>query len=197
MKKISRILINPFEDLSVQIQIAFGFVFFVLAVLLSYFGRIEFFGILKIIPNVSIQFYEAIYTLLIDVFVLTLVLFLYAFLENKKTRFIDCLNVVLLSSVVMYFVAALTLLSPIDDILKRIMLAIESGDMKLDSLMPFDLTMITFFGIISLVLLVYFFYLLIVGIKLAMNGKKVYQGFIIFGLIILADITSKFIIQAI
>lgn len=197
MKKISRILINPFEDLSVQIQIAFGFVFFVLAVLLSYFGRIEFFGILKIIPNVSIQFYEAIYTLLIDVFVLTLVLFLFAFLENKKTRFIDCLNVVLLSSVVMYFVAALTLLSPIDDILKRIMLAIESGDMKLDSLMPFDLTMITFFGIISLVLLVYFFYLLIVGIKLAMNGKKVYQGFIIFGLIILADIISKFIIQAI
>ncbi|MBE8713529.1 hypothetical protein [Sphingobacterium hungaricum] len=197
MKKISKIFINPFEDLSVQMQSAFGLIFFILAVLISYLGGIEFFGILKIIPNANIQFSEAIYTLLIDIFVLALFLFAYAYLENKKTRFIDCLNVVLLSSVVMYFVAALTLISPIDEILKRIMLAIESGDMKLDTLMPFDLTMITFFGIISLVLLVYFFYLIIVGIKLAMNGKKVYQGFIIFGLIILADTISKLIIQAI
>jgi len=195
-KKFYKTVINPFEDYAERQLLVVGLVLFLGAVLLSYVGQLQFFGILKIIPT-PLTFIKALYTLCIDVTLLTLFLSAYAYLENNKARIVDCFNVVLISSSVMYGLAALTLFSPVQRILDRIMVAINSGDMKLSTLQSMDLMIITFFGLISILLLLYFFYLVVIGIKLAMNGKKLYQGFVIVILVILADATSKFLIQMI
>lgn len=188
-----RLFANPFVDYSEKVLLTVGIIAFAAGGFVAYSGQFDYHGILKIIPASTYSFFQVFAHLFINVLVLTLSLFSFGYFVNKKTRFIDVLNVVLVSFIVIYVMGLLSAVSFAKELTNNILKAIEVGDMKLSTITPADMFMLLFFSLISLALLLYFFYLIVVGLKFVINAKKVYHGVVIVLIVLLADLLCRFI----
>lgn len=105
----------------------------------------------------------------------------------NKVRWQDVVVVMLLSQVVNY-VTGLLLMNPYARSKSEVLLAaVKAGDMMLETVAPFDLFVTVISAIVGLAMLVYFFYLLVVGMKIAMNSKKRVHAVWIILVTLLAD----------
>jgi len=125
----------------------------------------------------------------------TVLLFVFGKIINKRTRFIDILNAGLLFRVPFYLMSLLMIfpfLQSIDDEIKKNPEAVGKLSFK-----PFDLVMIILITCFLIALLVYSIALLFNGFKTATNAKKPLH-YVVFGVIILfAEILSRIILPLI
>ncbi|MBE8719871.1 hypothetical protein [Sphingobacterium pedocola] len=190
---IVRLFVNPFTDYSENVMLTVGMMSFAVGGFLAYFGEFDYHGILKIIPTNTLGLFQVFVHLFINVLVLTLSLFSFGYFVNKKTRFIDVLNVVLVSFTVIYTMGLFSAISFAKELTNNVLKAIENGDMKLSTITPLDMFLLLLFSLISLVLLLYFFYLIVVGLKFVINAKKFYHGVVIVLIVLITDVLCRFV----
>ena len=110
-------------------------------------------------------------------------LFVFGRLRYNKTRFIDVFNVVLIAHIAIYVLLFLTALPVVQNALTAIELEILDKGFVAPELSKLHMFTIGIFGILTLSLIVYFFYLLVVGMKIAMNSKNKVDVFVIIVLV--------------
>lgn len=187
MSSFSQVFINPFANLSDRMMLRIGLVAYVWASLQVYLFRYVPDGVFQQHLSCEISWYAGFVNVAINILFPAALLWLMAKVLYNKVRWQDVLVVVMLAQVVNY-VTGFLLMNPYSrSKSEHILAAIESGDMMLKTVAPFDLFIIVSAGLVGLAMLIYFFYLLVVGMKIAMNSKKKVHAVWIVLVTLLAD----------
>ncbi len=166
------ILINPFDRLSDRKMIFIGLVAYFIASIQAYLFSYAVEGLLHLRPVEGLPWYTGFISHALNILVLASFLWLCSKIFYRRIRWQDVAIVVMIAQVVNY-VVALLMMNPFVRIpFDQIHQAVLAGDMTLTSVSPLDLTIVVAIAMISLALLVYFFYLLVVGMKIAINAKR-------------------------
>lgn len=192
MNKILHILKNPFAVIEDRKLLAFGIISFISGVCLAYFFEIQM-QILRVNPLKTPTLIESFIGHLIIVLALTAMLYSLGKFINKKTRLLDVINVALISMTPLYLIFFENFNGFMYKQTQRIEEAIRSGN-----LMEFQtpvLLIVT--SILSVLILIYFIYLLFVGFKTVVHAKKTWQYFTFFGLLIITDLICSYLINSI
>ena len=179
-------LTNPFEIYNEKKLLTIGIFFLIIAALISSQFDLLLYGSLKILNNYKQLYFAAIFNICITVFSNVAVFFLFGRIRYSKTRFIDVLNVMLVAHIPMYFVLFLTGLPIIEDAQTFIELEILGSDNLQSIVLPKEYALILgLYAILALSLLVYFFYLIIVGMKIAINSKSNWDNILMILMVLL------------
>lgn len=165
-------LTNPFEIYSERNLLIPGIIAVILIAFVASSTDHLIFGSLKVINNYKQTWIVAILNLSITLFSNAIVWFVYARLRYNKTRFVDVLNVVLIAHIVVYLMLCLTALPFVQDAITTIELEVLDKGFQSPEISKIHMFILGFFGILTLFLLIYFFYLVAVGMKIAMNSKS-------------------------
>lgn len=165
-------LTNPFEIYRESKLLIIGIAFAIVAALVSCYTNHLIFGSLKVISNHRQLWYEGILNISITLLSNTLIIYIFARLRYVKTRFIDVLNVVLISHLVTYVMLILTVLPPVQNAITAVELEVLDKGFSSLELSKIHMVILGAFGVCVIALLIYFFYLLVVGMKIAMNSKR-------------------------
>ncbi|TYR35077.1 hypothetical protein FXV77_14110 [Sphingobacterium phlebotomi] len=170
---MERLFLNPFEDYSEKNLLWIGIVGFVLGIIISYFGKIVFDGIIQIHMGVT-NITAIILGNLSNMGILTLGLFMLAKVLYKKTRFVDILNNVLIARIPMLLAGLLVVW------MTKLVPMGKTAEINLAmSLDQSDMMWIALLAIFLLFMIIYFFYLLVIGVRHSINSKKFGHGFLI------------------
>lgn len=185
--EIRRILINPFEDFRDSTLFAVGLIAYLLSSLQVYFFVYVPDGIFQAHGIDRVMWYSGFTNGAINIIVPAIFLYGVGKIVYSKTRFFDVMNVIMIAQIVNYFIALL-LLNPFSKLrLLGVAKAIEQGDMMLKTVPALDVAVLSIGGILAFLLLIYFFYLLIVGMKIAINSKKTIHVLLIVVLVLALD----------
>lgn len=183
MKVFFKQFVNPYEDNSERSLLILGLSFFVIGSILSYYRTILFDGIINVHSVGDLSLTAAFYNNFANVILLSVILFYYGVLIYEKTRLIDVVNVVLISRIVIYLISPVVSIPFIKNSTHKLVEELQEGKFEpLNTPFADMLSMVTM-GFVSIALLVYFFYLMIVGMQITMNSKKI--GHSIFTVIII------------
>lgn len=177
-------LTNPFEIYTEKKLLITGVLLLIITALVSSYSNLLLFGSLKVINNYKQTWYEATANLGITLLTNTLLLFLFARLKNTKTRSIDVLNVVLIAHIVVYVILFVTALPFVRDAITAVELEVLDKGFQAPSISKLHMFILGAFGVITISLIIYFFYLLVVGMKIAMNSKSKIDAILIVGLVL-------------
>lgn len=188
----NNLLLNPFAILNEKKQTTIGLISFVFGIFIAHLMNINI-QILRIDPTEKISLLKSFLNLSICILFLTTAFFGIGKIINKKTRFIDILNAVLLAFIPIY----LTLFQNINNFLtnetNQIVEAIANGDIY--NMSPPVLLLIV--GLLGFTLFIYYIYLLFVGFKTATNAKKAWHYVLFFATLIIIDTLTSYIINSI
>lgn len=184
---------NPFVNNSEKKLLVIGLICFLLAALLSNWGNFMLLGSLKIASTNAKPWYASVFNLGLIIGINALLLYFFAVLRYAKTRFIDVLNSVLIAHIAMYVLLVISVVPFIADFLKSMeFLVLDHIDNPAE--MPVDkIGMMIGFALFSLACLVIFFVLLVMGIKIAVNSKRVSDTIIIVLLVLFLNTALQFI----
>jgi hypothetical protein len=184
---------NPFEIYRENGLLITGLVFAILTALVSSYTNHLLFGSLKVINNYQQLWYEAILNIAITLLTNTLILFVFARMRYSKTRFVDILNVVLVSHLVLYLMLYLTVLPPVQNAVTALELELLGKGEISTEISKAHMFILGAFGILVIGLLLYFFYLLVVGMKIAMNSKRKIDVFFIVLIVFIWNTILQFV----
>jgi hypothetical protein len=136
-------------------------------------------GIKAVLGNVSI------------VFILTIGLFVLARILYAKVRVVDILNNVLIARIPILFAGLLTI--PMGQLLPADLGKDGDAMAALQDMGQLNLLWIAVIAVILLCFIVYFFYLLVVGVKHSINSKKPAHAFLIVITVLVLDVIATFI----
>lgn len=178
-----RLFLNPFEDYSESNLLLIGIAGFVISITISYFGKIVFDGIIQVHVGAT-SLIAIILGNLSNTVILTFGLFILAKILYKNARFVDILNNILIARIPMLFSGLLVVwmakLIPMGKTTKDEISFVASLDQS-------DMLWIAFLALFLLFMMVYFFYLLVVGIRHSINSKKFGHGFLIVVIVFVLD----------
>lgn len=187
-------LINPFEYYSEKVLLCTGLLGLCAAAFFVSNNDLLFLGSLKVVMNHPVSFFGAFINICINLLINTLVLLVFAWFINRKTRVIDIFNTVLIAHLIIYILAVITVLPIVNRSLDEIEKLVFSGSQGTGSAISTQATIILLtVGILSLVLLAYFFYFLIRGTKVACNSKKRSHSILIVLLILIVNTVLQFV----
>lgn len=186
-------LTNPFEIYRERNLLIIGVVFAILTGLVSSYTSHLLFGSLKVISNQQQLWYEAILNNAITLLSNTIMLYVFARLRYVKTRFVDVLNVVLVSHLVLYLMLCLTVLPLVQNAVTAVELEILDKGFAAPELSKVHMITLVGFGLVVISLLFYFFYLLVVGMKIAMNSKRKLDVFLLILLVFVWNTILQFL----
>ena len=187
-----KLLINPFEIYSEKVLLRFGVVFGVITIFVSSITSLLLFGSLKVINYAQVWPVASI-NLGITLLSNTLLLYLFGKIRYAKTRFVDVLNVVLIAHVVVYIILYLSALPIIQGGISSVELAISQNNLTANEISKKDMFVLGFFGMVSLCFLIYFFYLLVVGMKIAINGKSKLNDVIVILIVLFWNLILQYL----
>lgn len=180
---------NPFVKYSEKSIFIFSFILSILGVVFAYYNNIRFDGFLDVHQFEKVSFWQVTLENGINIAVITVLLFIFGKIINKKTRLIDIVNAVLVFRIPFYFIAVLIKIPFMEDFGKNV--AKNSGHLENLKINPLELATVLSIAMSFLALLAYAIWLLFIGFKTATNCKKIIY-YVVFGLlIILAEILSK------
>lgn len=163
---------NPFVTNSEKKLLTIGLICFLFAALLTNWNNLVLLGSFKIANAHAKSWYASIFNLGMVIAANTLLLYLFAVLRYSKTRFIDVLNSVLIAHIAMYLLLLITIIPFVSDFIKSIEFLVLDN-LENPAQIPLDkVVLMMAFGVVSMGCLVFFFVLLIMGMKIAMNSKK-------------------------
>jgi len=178
---MERMFLNPFEDYLERNLLWIGLVGFVASITITYFGKIVFDGVIQIHMGAT-SLTAIILGNLSNMGILTLGLFMLAKVLYKKTRFVDILNNVLIARIPMLFAGLLVVWMT-----KLIPMGKTAEINLVTSLDQSDMMWVALLAIFLLFMIVYFFYLLVIGIRHSINSKKFGHGFLIVIVVFVLD----------
>lgn len=186
-------LTNPFEIYRERNLLIIGVLFAILTGLVSSYTSHLLFGSLKVISNQKQLWYEAILNIVITLLSNTIMLYVFARLRYVKTRFVDVINVVLVSHLVLYLMLCLTVLPLVQNAVTAVELEILDKGFAAPELSKVHMITLVGFGLVVISLLFYFFYLLVVGMKIAMNSKRKLDIFLLILLVFVWNTILQFL----
>lgn len=186
-------LTNPFEIYRERNLLIIGVLFAILTGLVSSYTSHLLFGSLKVISNQKQLWYEAILNIAITLLSNTIMLYVFARLRYVKTRFVDVINVVLVSHLVLYLMLCLTVLPLVQNAVTAVELEILDKGFAAPELSKVHMITLVGFGLVVISLLFYFFYLLVVGMKIAMNSKRKLDIFLLILLVFVWNTILQFL----
>ena len=178
-------LFNPFSKFSEKNLLGIGLISSMLLILACYFTNTKMDSLLHFSPAKNLDWLSISLFVIISLVYAIVLLFVLGKFLNKKTRFIDIVNTVLVSQVPVVFLLLSTKLIDIDNIYKQIATTAEKNTSL--NLNIFDLLYFTIFGFATLLLLIYSSVLLFNGFKIATNIKK-WQHIVLFAFVLLIGI---------
>lgn len=186
------ILFKPFERYSERQLLIISIPFILIGTVFGYFMNIQYNGVLDVyfIQNKSLV--EAFIYLLINVFSLTLFLYLLAKYINIKARLIDIITVSFISRIPLYLFPLLNIGYFSSTTAQKVGGSGAFSDLM--SLPILQLIILLSIAVISIILVIWSVVLLYNGFKVACNakGEKAIAFFI--GAIILSELLSKTLI---
>ncbi|WP_156308175.1 hypothetical protein [Sphingobacterium endophyticum] len=190
-KNLLNIFLNPFEDIKSNTLLVIGTIGFILLSILGYFFHFINDGIIQIHPSVTKEFWKYLVNGSINTLSLTVILFLYGKMVNNKTRAEDVLIAVLIAQIALIFIVVVSLNPYSTEISQNILQEIEKGNIAHLKIETTSLIILTISGIIGIVFLYYFFHLLVIGMKVAINSKKLSHTIVIVVLTLVLDMILK------
>jgi len=184
---------NPFEIYKERNLLVVGVVFAILTAFVSSYTNHMLFGSLKVVSNHRQLWYEAILNIAITLLSNTLILYVFARLRYAKTRFVDVFNVVLIAHLALYLMLCITVLPPVQNAVTAVELEILDKGFAAPELSKAIMLTLGAFGVFVIGFLFYFFYLLVVGMKIAMNSKRKIDVFLIILLVFVWNTILQFL----
>lgn len=189
MIKIVQILQNPFEMTGEKRLFIYGIIFFIAGIFLAYEFQVQL-QILRINPLEELTPVSILLGHGIIVSGLTASYYIYGKLINRKTRFIDILNTVLISIIPVYLLCLQNINNFIRHEAAKVINGLADGQAFQE---PSSLFIVT--SILSLLVIIYFIYLLFTGFRIATNAKKVWHYIVFFILLFIIDAVCSYLIN--
>lgn len=183
-------LLNPFETYSEKQLLFFGLIGSLVGVIVAYLFNARFDGILDIHFDEMVTWKEVIVDNLINVLVLSVLLFAVGKIINPKTRFIDLFNASLICRIPYYFMPVFNSNNYMFQIGEEIMSTIQKGNFNEISTMSVISNLI--FAVLAIISLIF---LLWNGFKIATNAKGKKPIILFVTGLLLAEILSKNLIN--
>lgn len=185
-------IVNPFVRFSENSLLVVGLLCTVVGSWLGSVLGVAYDGVLDLHFTTQVTFVRSLSLNIIDILVLSIVLFFTGYFINKKTRVIDILTSVLLYRIPFYLAGLFNLMPSFRALNKRI-------DANSDQLLSFlsdpgSLITLSVVGLALLIFIAWAIILLFFGFKIAVNAKKA-THFLLFGAAVLvAEVFSKIFI---
>lgn len=192
MKKLLQLLKNPFALVEDKKLFLVGISTFILGILLAYYFQLQQ-QILRLNISETPNLKQVIIWHVIIVVSLTIVFLILGKTINKKTRFIDILNTVLIALIPIYITFFQNFNNFLTEETSKMLNALKDGSIYTQS----PPILFIFVGLAGLVFFIYYIYLLFIGFKTATNSKKIWHYTLFFVLLIIADILTSGLINLI
>ncbi len=172
--KVKQIFQNPFAEFPEWKLFFAGVIGFLLSSYVIYLSGQQFNGFMHFYqPDRVISIWAVLGVHACMVLAPFTLLYGTGMLLNRKTRIIDVINVVLIIPFPLYLALFLGKLLNQDKFTDEVLKAVQSDDHTLVGVDKTEMLLFGMFGIISLLLLCYQFYLLVKGMNVAVNNKKI------------------------
>lgn len=191
--KLEKLCFHPFEDHSDSAMLMVGLLAFGLMIVVSYLGNIVFDGIIQTHLAAS-EGWKIILGNISNVGILTLGMYGIAKILYPAVRLLDILNNVLIARIPLLFLGLLTI--PMQSLLPASDLTKDQVFAYFDNLNTLQMLGLSAMAVAVLALLIYFFYLLVVGVKHSINSKKAAHGFVIVLATLLLDVLATFVYRS-
>lgn len=186
------ILFNPFAKYSENILLIFGIIITFIGGFIGYLLNATFDGALDLHLVADISVLETVEYLAIDIVAIVLFLFLAGKVINRKTRLVDILSTSLIARIPLYILPFFNAGNHLFNITSAMTTQLLEG--KPDAIIGPDMVFILLFAIVTLAFVVWFFFLLWNGFKVATNAKGAKPVVLFIAAMLLAEIFSKTII---
>src|SRR5690606_35759882 len=174
--KLEKLCFHPFEDHPDSAMLMVGLLAFVLMILVSYLGNIVFDCLIQTHLAAS-EGWNNMLGIISNAGILTLGMYGIAKILYPAVRLLDILNNVLIARIPLLFLGLLTI--PMQTLLPASDLTKDEVFAYFDNLNTLQMLGLSAMAVAVLALLIYFFYLLVVGVKHSINSKKAAHGFVI------------------
>jgi hypothetical protein len=186
------LLFKPFEKYSEKTLLSVGVIFTLIGSFAAYTFNVRFDGVFDVHIISNTLFYQALLDNLVNIFCLIIFLYLSTKYINRKTRLIDILTTSMVARVPFYLLPFLNINGVIEKASEDI---IQFANPELISqISSSNLLIITVFGVITILFLVWYVSLLFNGFKVASNAKGKISIILFILSLLFAEILSKFLI---
>ncbi|WP_293884693.1 YIP1 family protein [Sphingobacterium sp. UBA1498] len=191
--KVKQILLNPFAEFMEWKLFFVGVFGFLLSSYFIYLSGQQFNGFMHFYqPEMTVSLWAVMRVHAYMVLAPFTLLYAIGTLLNRKTRIIDVMNVILIMPFPLYLALFLGKLLNQDKFSDEVLKAVQSGDHTLEGVDKTEMLFFGMFGIISLLMLFYQFYLLVKGMNVAVNNKKIGISILFVGLYFILDLCIQF-----
>lgn len=188
-----KILTNPFEICSEKRLLLVGLLATLIAAWISTCSSTLIFGSLKVINNYHQSYGQALINLAITLVSNSVILFAFARIRYPKTRLIDVFSVVFTAHIIIYILLGLTAIPIVQESVRAVELEILDKGFQMPELEKIHQFTLGAIGVLSISLIIYFFYLLVVGMKIAMNSKSKWESVVLILLVFVWNTCLQFL----
>lgn len=187
-----KLFFNPFSKFSEKALLISGILFLVVGSFIGYYFGVTYDGIFDVHIS-TVTLIESLTENVINVVILSLLLFIAGIIINSKTRIIDVLNVALISRFPIYLAGLFANNQRISEISEQLMDSVHQETPA--SVSSSDMMILMLFSAVLILLLAYQLMLMVFGFKTAVNARK-WQHWLFFAFaLIAAEVISKAIIH--
>lgn len=187
-----KLFFNPFSKFSEKALLISGILFLVVGSFIGYYFGVTYDGIFDVHIS-TVTLIESLTENVINVVILSLLLFIAGIIINSKTRIIDVLNVALISRFPIYLAGLFANNQRISEISEQLMDSVHQETPA--SVSSSDMMILMLFSAVLILLLAYQLMLMVFGFKTAVNARK-WQHWLLFAFaLIAAEMISKAIIH--
>lgn len=186
-----KLLLNPFEKFSEKKLVLFGTLMLVVGSYIGFLCNAYFDSILHISFSKGVTFANIILQNLIITLLLSLLLFGIGKIINKKTRFIDVLNISLIARIPFYFSTLININNKSSELTDKLLINLSVN------LTTFDYLFLFLTAVFGLICIIWFAFLLWNGFKIATNAKTNKPVILLIVTLLIANFLSTYLIQII
>ncbi|MDX6180970.1 YIP1 family protein [Flavobacterium sp. Fl-77] len=165
-----KFLFNPFSKFSEKQLFITGVLYFIINFFTCFFTKIQMDSLFHFTENENLSLTSAFLLVTISNVSAIIFLFLLALIINKKTRFIDITNTILISQAPNFLILLCIKITSMNSLAKNLKTNAEAANtLKIN---PLELLPLVFCMLILLAIIIYGFVLIYNGFKTATNFKK-------------------------
>ncbi len=187
-----KLFFNPFSKFSEKALLISGILFLVVGSFIGYYFGVTYDGIFDVHIS-TVTLIESLTENVINVVILSLLLFIAGIIINSKTRIIDVLNVALISRFPIYLAGLFANNQRISEISEQLIDSVHQETPA--SVSSSDMMILMLFSAVLILFLAHELTLMVFGFKTAVNARK-WQHWLLFAFaLIAAEMISKAIIH--
>lgn len=189
---MKKTIFNPFQNYSEKRLILFGSIITLIATTLAIQLNGRFDGVLDLHFIEKSTFSKVVYDLIIDIIILSFLLFVIGKIINKKTRIIDILTTSLIAKIPFYFLLFFNINNKMFLVTEKLMSMVSKNNPI--NIETSEMILLVFSGIATFTCLIWSIILLFNGFKTATNSKETKHILLFIVALILAEVFSKIVI---